>query len=165
MTHHSKRYTPDPVSHPRRAVTLAFSNGWSEQLNEIALLLELPWVTAQNKLTLTLSLHTQEPLRAKTAVGDEWQLVSQSTNSWWKTGSVCDSTEVVGKPSCPTQLGSEPPDWKRITDVHLKSPTTNPKHNFTAQIHASEYLENKNIFLPALTECLEDRHRERSTYF
>ena len=147
MTHHSKRYTPDPVSHPLRVVNLAFSNGWSEQLNEISLLLELPWGyehrTSWPWSPPSTPKSLSEPKQLWEMSGswssnqhaaDRWQAPCVALQRWWR------------EPSCPAQLGSEPLDWKRITDVHLKSPTANPKHNFTAQIHASEYLENKNIF-------------------
>lgn len=76
---------------------------------------------AQNKLTLTPSLHTHEPPKAKTDVGGEWHthkpsrartavggawwLVSQSLSSWQKTGSIYDSIEVVEEAKLPCPVG------------------------------------------------------------
>jgi uncharacterized Fe-S cluster-containing radical SAM superfamily protein len=43
----------------------------------------------------------------------------------------------------------------------FKKSAINQKHNFTTQIHASKYLENKKHFLPALSGCLDDKHRKK----
>lgn len=100
---------------------------------------------AQNKLTLTVSspMSLSEPNQLWEMCGSwsanqqkaaGWQSPFVTLQRWWM------------KPSCPAQLCGEPLHWKRITDVQFLKKFPNPKHNFTTQIHASEYLENKNSF-------------------
>lgn len=143
--------------------------GWSEQLNEISLLLELPWAMHIGQADPDSLLPHPWASQSQNSCGREWWLVSQSTNSWQRTGSTCDSQRWWKKPSCPAQLGSEPFDWKRITDVHLKKKWK--KTNLqTPNIILLQKFMPVNIwrirtFLPALTGCLEDGQREGSTYF
>lgn len=81
------------------------------------------------------------------------------------TGSICDSAEVVEEAKLPCPAGFRTFRLKENNRCSFKKKTTtNPKHNFITQIHASEYLENKNIF--ASPHRVSGRqHKEGSTYF
>lgn len=144
MIQHPKMHIPNPLppSHPLRAVTLAFSNDWSKHLS---LLLELPWAVCTEQADPD-RLFSHEPLRAKPAVGDVWQLVSQSTKSCWMTVSICDFTEMVDEAKLPCSAVWRTSPLKENNRCSFLKKFPNPKHNIATQIHANEYLENKNGF-------------------
>lgn len=142
--------------------------GWSEQLNEISLLLELPWAMHIGQADPDSLLPHPWASQSQNSCG-RWVVAGQPINKQLTEDRLhLWLAEMVEEAKLPCPAGFRTFRLKENNRCSFKKKNekknkpTNPKHNFITKIHASEYLENKNIF--ASSHRVSGRRTERRIY-
>lgn len=144
--------------------------GWSEQLNEISLLLELPWAMHIGQADPDSLLPHPWASQSQNSCG-RWVVAGQPINKQLTDDRLhLWLAEMVEEAKLPCPAGFRTFRLKENNRCSFKKKNEKKTNLQTPNIILLQKFMPVNIwrirtFLPALTGCLEDGQREESTYF
>lgn len=144
--------------------------GWSEQLNEISLLLELPWAMHIGQADPDSLLPHPWASQSQNSCG-RWVVAGQPINKQLTDDRLhLWLAEMVEEAKLPCPAGFRTFRLKENNRCSFKKKNEKKTNLQTPNIILLQKFMPVNIwrirtFLPALTGCLEDGQREGSTYF
>lgn len=144
--------------------------GWSEQLNEISLLLELPWAMHIGQADPDSLLPHPWASQSQNSCG-RWVVAGQPINKQLTEDRLhLWLAEMVEEAKLPCPAGFRTFRLKENNRCSFKKKNEKKTNLQTPNIILLQKFMPVNIwrirtFLPALTGCLEDGQREGSTYF